>query len=30
MADIFLGGAINRTRNTVGQNTGMDIFQLEL
>ena len=24
--NIFLGGAINRTRNTVGQNTGMDIF----
>ena len=28
VADIFLGGAINRTRNTVAQNTGMDIFQL--
>ena len=28
VADIFLGGAINRTRNTVGQNTGMDIFKL--
>tara|TARA_B100000575_G_C22957402_1_gene553386 strand:+ start:62 stop:895 length:834 start_codon:yes stop_codon:yes gene_type:complete len=28
VADIFLGGAINRTRNTVGQNTGLDIFQL--
>jgi predicted Zn-dependent protease len=28
IADIFLGGAINRTRNTVGQNTGMDIFKL--
>ena len=28
IADIFLGGAINRTRNTVGRNTGMDIFQL--
>jgi predicted Zn-dependent protease len=28
VADIFLGGAINRTRNTVGNNTGMDIFQL--
>ena len=28
VADVFLGGAINRTRNTVGQNTGMDIFQL--
>ena len=25
VADIFLGGAINRTRNTVGQNTGLDI-----
>ena len=28
VADIFLGGAINRTRNTVGQNTGLDIFQV--
>ena len=28
VADIFLGGVINRTRNTVGQNTGLDIFQL--
>ena len=28
VADIFLGGAINRTRNTVGPNTGLDIFQL--
>ena len=28
VADIFLGGAIARTRNTVGQNTGLDIFQL--
>ena len=28
VADIFLGGAINRTRNTVGQNTCLDIFQL--
>ncbi len=28
VADIFLGGAINRTRNTIGQNTGFDIFQL--
>ena len=28
IADIFLGGAINRTRNTVGTNTGMDIFKL--
>ena len=28
VADIFLGGAIQRTRNTVGRNTGLDIFQL--
>ncbi len=28
VADIFLGGAINRTRNTVGRNTGFDIFKL--
>ena len=28
VADIFLGGAISRTRNTVGRNTGLDIFQL--
>ena len=28
IADIFLGGAINRTRNSVGQASGMDIFQL--
>ena len=28
VADIFLGGAINRTRNTIGQNTGMDVFQI--
>ena len=28
VADIFLGGAINRTRNTVGRSTGLDIFQL--
>jgi len=28
VADIFLGGAIQRTRNTVGRATGMDIFQL--
>jgi len=28
VADIFLGGAINKTRNTVGQNTGLDIFKL--
>jgi len=28
VADIFLGGAISRTRNTVGKSSGMDIFQL--
>jgi predicted Zn-dependent protease len=28
IADIFLGGAINRARNTVGRASGMDIFQL--
>ena len=28
VADIFLGGAINRTRNTIGQNTGMDIYRI--
>tara|TARA_A100001011_G_scaffold400466_1_gene515225 strand:- start:2353 stop:3186 length:834 start_codon:yes stop_codon:yes gene_type:complete len=28
IADVFLGGAINRTRNTVGQNTGLDIIRL--
>ena len=28
VADILTGGAISRTRNTVGQNTGLDIFQL--
>ena len=28
IADVFLGGAINRTRNQVGQNTGMDIFKV--
>jgi predicted Zn-dependent protease len=28
VADIFLGGAINRTRNTIGNNTGMDIFKI--
>jgi len=27
-ADIALGGAISRTRNTVGQTTGMDIMQI--
>jgi predicted Zn-dependent protease len=31
VADIFLGGAINRTRNTVGQNTGgLDIIKIGL
>ena len=28
VADIFLGGQISRTRNTVGRSTGVDIFQL--
>ena len=28
VADIFLGGAINRTRNTIGQNSGLDIFKI--
>ena len=28
VADIFLKGAINRARQTVGQNTGLDIFRL--
>jgi predicted Zn-dependent protease len=28
VADIFLGGAINRTRNTIGRTSGMDVFQL--
>jgi len=28
IADIFLGGAINRTRSTIGSNTGFDIFKL--
>ena len=28
VADIFLGGAISRTRNSVGNASGMDIFQL--
>ena len=28
VADIFLGGAISRTRNSVGQASGLDIFQL--
>jgi len=28
VADIFLGGAINRTRSTIGRSSGMDIFQL--
>ena len=28
VADIFLGGAINRTRSSVGQSTGVDIFRV--
>ena len=28
VADIFLGGAIQRTRNTVGSNTGLDLFKI--
>jgi predicted Zn-dependent protease len=28
IADVFLGGAINRTRNTVGRTTGLDIFRI--
>ena len=28
VADIFTGGVVSRTRNTVGRNTGLDIFQL--
>ncbi len=28
VADIFLGGVINRTRNTIGKNTGLDIFKI--
>ena len=28
VADIFLGGAISRTRNEVGKNTGVDILQV--
>jgi len=28
VADIFLGGAINRTRSSVGRASGLDIFQL--
>jgi predicted Zn-dependent protease len=28
VADIFLGGAINRTRSTIGRSSGIDIFQL--
>ena len=28
VADIFLGGAISKTRNTIGRSSGMDIFQL--
>ena len=28
VADIFLGGAISRTRNTIGRSSGVDILQL--
>ena len=28
VADIFLGGAISKTRSTIGRSSGMDIFQL--
>ena len=28
VADIFLGGVINNTRNTIGKNTGMDVFKI--
>ena len=28
VADVFLGGAINRTRNTVGRNTGFDLINI--
>ena len=28
VADIFLGGAINRTRDTVGRSTGLDILKI--
>tara|TARA_B100001063_G_C16672502_1_gene507173 strand:+ start:324 stop:1076 length:753 start_codon:yes stop_codon:yes gene_type:complete len=28
VADIFLGGAINRTRSSVGNSTGLDIFKI--
>ena len=28
VADIFLGGAINRTRSSVGRSTGVDIFRV--
>jgi len=28
VADIFLGGAISRTRNTIGQSSGIDILQV--
>jgi len=30
VADVFLGGAIGRSRNTIGKTTGMDIFALGL
>jgi len=28
VADIFLGGAISRTRNTIGKTTGVDVLQV--
>ena len=28
VVDIFTGGVISRTRNTVGRNTGVDILQV--
>ena len=30
VADIFLGGAINSTRNTVGQNTGIRYISIRI
>ena len=30
VADVFLGGAIQRSRSTIGRTTGMDIFALGL
>ena len=28
VVDIFTGGVISRTRNTVGRNTGIDVLQV--